>query len=104
MPCYCRQKQMKKTALFILLLFATVQVIPGLQALFSDRTSSVVFNVDEEKNGEKTVDSSQKFQKEYADYCQLSDMLSLRIQIAFHLTEQILPAPSLEMLTPPPNC
>ncbi len=95
---------MKKIALFILLLFSTVQVIPGLQAMFSDRTSSVIFNVDEEKNGEKTVDGSQKYHKEYSDYCQLSAILSQRLHIAFHLTEQILPAPSLERLTPPPNC
>ena len=95
---------MKKIALFILLLFATVQVIPGLQAMFSERSSSVIFNVDEEKNGEKTVDASQQFNKEYSDYCQLSAILSQRLHIAFHLTEQILPAPSLERLTPPPNC
>ena len=95
---------MKKIALFILFLFATVQVIPGLQAIFSDQICSVIFNMDEEKNGEKTVDASQKFKKEYTDYYQLSAMLSLRLQTAFHLTEQILPAPSLERLTPPPNC
>ncbi len=95
---------MKKIALFILLLFAVVQVLPGLQSMFSERSSSVIFNVDEEKNGEKTVDASQQFNKEYSDYCQLSAILSLRLHIAFHLTEQILPAPSLERLTPPPNC
>ncbi|HPH31920.1 MAG TPA: hypothetical protein PLB49_08715 [Chitinophagaceae bacterium] len=94
---------MKKIALFILLLFATVQVIPGMQALFSDRNGSVIFNVDEEKNGEKTVDTSQKINKEYSDYCQLSAILSQRLLTAFHLSEQILPAPSLERLTPPPN-
>ncbi len=95
---------MKKIALFILLLFATVQVIPGLKAMFSDRISSVIFNVDEDKNGEKTADSIKKITKEYPDYQQLSAILSLRLRIAFQLTEQILPAPSLERLTPPPNC
>ena len=95
---------MKKIALFILLLFAIVQVIPGLQAMFSNQVCSVIFNVDEEKNGEKTVDGHQKFNKEYSDFCQLSDILSQRLTIAFHLTEKILPAPSLEQLTPPPNC
>ena len=95
---------MKKIALFILLLFGTVQVVPGLNAMLSDPASSVIFNVDEDKNGEKTVDSSKKIAKEYPDYLQLSAILSLRLHIAFHLTEQILPAPSLERLTPPPNC
>ncbi len=95
---------MKKIALFILLLFATVQVIPGLKAMFSEQLSSVIFNVDEDKNGEKTVESNKKYNKEYPDYDQLSAILSLRLHIAFQLTEKILPAPSLERLTPPPNC
>lgn len=95
---------MKKIALFILLLFGTVQVVPGLKAMFSDGISSVIFNVDEDKNGEKTTDSGKKITKEYSDYQQLSAILSLRLHIAFQLTEQILPAPSLERLTPPPNC
>jgi len=95
---------MKKIALLILLLFATVQVIPGLKAMFSEQLSSVIFNVDEDKNGEKTTDSIKKYNKEYPAYHQLSAILSLRLHIAFQLTEQILPAPSLERLTPPPNC
>ncbi len=95
---------MKKIALLILLLFAIVQVIPGMQAMLSHQMCSVIFIVDEEKNGEKTVDVHQQFNKEYSDFCQLSNMLSQRLTIAFHLTEKILPAPSLEKLTPPPNC
>lgn len=95
---------MKKIALFILLLFGTVQAVPGLKAIFSDRTSSVIFNVDEDKNGEKTADSSKKISKEYSDYQHLSQILSLRLHIAFQLTEKILPAPCLERFIPPPNC
>ena len=46
---------MKKIALFILLLFAFVQVIPGLQAMFSDQVCSVIFNVDGRKTEKKPL-------------------------------------------------
>jgi hypothetical protein len=94
---------MKKMALFLLLLFTTVQVLPGIKGLFSDHMNAVVFNPDEEKTGEK-ANECKKDSKEYPAYQQLAALFSLKINTAFQLSAIILPAPSLEKLTPPPNC
>lgn len=95
---------MKKIALFILLLFATVQVVPGVQAFFSDFSQGLVFNVDEEKNSEKSAADNQKEKKEYPAYESISAALTHRLNTALHLADKLAPAPYLEMLTPPPNC
>ncbi len=95
---------MKRIALFILLIFATVQVVPGLKACISDHPVSVVFAMDEEKHGEKSPVEFQKDKKTGSTYHQLADLLSYQLNTAFHVAEKILPAPCLEQPTPPPNC
>ena len=95
---------MKRIALFILLIFATVQIVPGVNACITDDPASVVFTKDEEKHAEKSSIEFQKDKKINPAYHQLADLLSQQLNTAFHVAEKILPAPCLEQHTPPPNC
>jgi len=95
---------MKKMALFFLLLFTTVQVLPGIKGIFSDNMNTVVFNLDEEKQTEKSQVECQKDKKEYISYQRISVVLTQKLHTALHLADKLSPAPYLEMLTPPPNC
>lgn len=93
---------MKKLAWFILFLFASVQVIPGVRGFFQD-SKVIVFTIDEEKNTDKTISEDLKEKKDYTAYSSLSSQLTDRINTAFHVAEKILPAPSLDPTNPPPN-
>ncbi len=93
---------MKKIALFILLLFAAVQTIPAVQSFFSE-SKALIFNVDEEKSVDKTTIDEIKEKKEYPAYDSLSAILSGKLSTAIHLAEAILPSPSMQKLTPPPD-
>lgn len=94
---------MKKIALFILILFAAVQTIPAVQSFFSE-SKALIFNVDEEKNTDKTAAADEiKEKKEYPSYDILSANFTNKLVTAFHLAEAILPFPCVEKPTPPPN-
>lgn len=93
---------MKKIALFILLLFAAVQTVPAVQSFFSE-SKALIFNVDEEKNTDKTCADETKEKKEFPGSPFLSIILSINLNTAFHLAESILTPPCLEKNTPPPN-
>lgn len=94
---------MKKIALFILILFAAVQTIPAVQSFFSE-SKALIFNVDEEKSTDKTAATDEiKEKKEYPAYDSLSAILSNKLTTAIHLAETILPSPSMQKLTPPPD-
>lgn len=93
---------MKKIALFILFLFAAVQTIPAVQSFFNE-SKALIFNVDEEKNGNKTASDEIKEKKEYPAYDSLSANFTNKLATAIHLAEAILPFPCMEKFTPPPN-
>lgn len=92
---------MRKLALLLFLVFATVQLAPAVMALFSQTTT--VFIADEEKGEEKGNSSDNKEKKDYTDLLSQSANLSNKIRTAFHLTEKIHPSPCMEKLSPPPN-
>jgi len=93
---------MKRTALFILLLFGLVQTVPALQSFFNT-SNALVFNIDEEKSSEKTDIEEKKEKKDYSGLALLNRALAAQSSVAFHHTESIQPPPYLENLTPPPN-
>lgn len=94
--------QMKRTALFILLIFGLVQTVPALQSFFNT-SNALVFNIDEEKSSEKTDIEEKKEKKDYSGLALLNQVLAAKSCVAFHDTESIQPPPCLEKLTPPPN-
>ena len=93
---------MKKIAWLILMLFATVQVVPGLQSFFND-SSAVLLNIDEEKSSEKSLSEELKEKKDYASYQSLVSLYTQKLNTAFHVADDILQAPFIEKLNPPPN-
>jgi hypothetical protein len=93
---------MKKIAIFILFVFTLVQVVPTMQSLFKLNTG-LVFNIDEEKGGEKADNNEKKEKKDYSSLSFVLEVVSAKTNACFHLAEKILPSPCLENLTPPPN-
>ncbi|MBL7742925.1 MAG: hypothetical protein JNN00_05550 [Chitinophagaceae bacterium] len=93
---------MKKIAWFLLVLFATVQVVPGLRSFFND-SRVVVFNIDEEKSTEKSVSEELKEKKDYTSYQSLVSLCTQKLNTAFHIADDILQAPCIEKHNPPPN-
>lgn len=93
---------MKRIALFILLLFALVQTVPAVQSFFNT-SNALVFNIDEEKNTEKTDTEEKKEKKDLNNLIFLTRLFAAKSCVAFHHTESIQPSPCLEDLTPPPN-
>lgn len=94
---------MKKIAFFLLLLFATVYLVPSLQS-FGETTAVALFNVDEEKTGDKGNTEESKEKKYYSFFSHQNEAFSRIISTAIHLAEQIPSSPCMEKLTPPPNC
>ncbi len=93
---------MKKIALFLLLLFATVYVVPTLQS-FGNNTAINIFDVDEEKTGDKGKTEESKEKKYFSLFSHQNEAFSRIIGTAIHLAEQIPASPCMEKLTPPPN-
>jgi hypothetical protein len=93
---------MKKIAIFILFVFALVQVVPAMQSLFK-QNNGLIFTVDEEKGGEKTDNNEKKEKKDYSSLSLVVKLVSAKTCAAFHLAEKIHTSPCLENLTPPPN-
>jgi hypothetical protein len=93
---------MKKIAIFILFVFTLVQVVPAIQSLLKSN-NGLVFNIDEEKNGEKTDANENKEKKDYSSHSLFIKAISAKASVSFHLAEKIYTSPCLEKLTPPPN-
>lgn len=93
---------MKKIAIFILFVFTLVQVVPAMQSLFK-LNNGLVFNIDEEKTGEKTDTNEKKEKKDYSSLSLIVKVLPTKAYVSFHHVERIHPSPCLEKLTPPPN-
>ncbi len=93
---------MKKIAIFILFVFALVQVVPAMQSLFK-QNNGLIFTVDEEKGGEKTDNNEKKEKKDYSSLSLVVKVVSAKTCAMFHLVEKIHISPCLENLTPPPN-
>ena len=94
--------EMKKIALFILFVFTLVQVVPAMQSLCK-LDNELVFNLGEEKGGEKTDTKEKKENKDYSPLELASKIIGIKTFIAFHIAEKIHSSPCLEKLTPPPN-
>jgi len=93
---------MKKIAIFILIVFTAVQVLPAMRCFFNDG-KTIVFTVDEEKNNGQIGADDHKEKKDYASPFDWSKGPGCRIITTSHLKESIFPSPCLEKLTPPPN-
>lgn len=94
---------MKRIAFILLLIFAFVQVVPGILSFGEMDRIGVFFNVDEEKTAEKMVQEKAKEKKEYTSLLLLSAACGKEMALALHQAEKILPAPCLEQQAPPPN-
>lgn len=94
---------MKKTALFILLIFSLVQVLPALSSVVCEN-NSLVFNVDEEKSEDKQDKDEKKAKKDFLVVTPQNRHNTAKFNNASHSSEAIASSPCLEKLTPPPNC
>lgn len=97
---------MKKGALFMLLLFAIVQVLPALTVLCSSVEVVSVFNPDEEKNNNNPVYSSEelKEKKQHSEFLNpvlLASEPPRQFLLPTHPGK--LPRPIKDLTTPPPN-
>lgn len=94
---------MKKVALFLLLLFAAVQVIPlVMTALGVEKT--LIFNVDEEKNNGKAQNFEDKKEKKDLLALLLSPVFESKNKTSHGIAGNKIPStPFLEKMTPPPN-
>jgi len=86
----------------MMFIFTQVQIVPAIQSLFME-TLGYVFNIDEEKNAEKTDADEKKEKKDYTNLSHLIKIQSSKNNIALYLAETIHPSPCMEKLTPPPN-
>ena len=92
---------MKKIAFLLFMVFAAVQAIPSVMAVFSYSTS--VFIVDEEKGYEKAQSDDNKCKKDYTDCISQSLHPDTHLNMAFHIAEHIYSSPCLKKPAPPPN-
>ena len=92
---------MKKIALLLLIMFASVELAPAVMAVFT--TTISVFIADEEKNEEKGSSNDNQEKKDYSAISCDSAGLSNKVNTAIHLAETIHPSPCLEKPAPPPN-
>ena len=93
---------MKKIAFFILFIFTLLQVVSAIHTL-TKQNNVLVFNIDEEKSGEKTDANEKKEKKDYSSLSLFVKAVSTKASVSLHLAEKIYPYPCLEKLTPPPN-
>lgn len=94
---------MKKIALFLLLIFTTVQVIP-LAFSIMDADKTLIFNIDEEKNNEKGSSVDEKKEKKDILALLLSPVFETKRKTSVSLEIGLLHlTPFLEKNTPPPN-
>lgn len=92
---------MKKTAFFLFMIFAAVQVVPAVKAVLSDTYS--VFIADEEKGGDNGNSNDNKAKHYFTVLASTTFKPDTQLDTAFQLAEKIKPSPCLEKSTPPPN-
>jgi len=92
---------MKKIALLLFLVFASVQLVPVVMAVFT--TTISVFIADEEKSEEKESNNDHQEKKDYSAISSDSSVLSNKVNTAIHMAETIHPSPCLEKPALPPN-
>lgn len=90
---------MKKIALFILILFTAVQILPAFQSI-SGTDQAIVLDITEEKKIDK---ENSKSIKEFISVYSLNPGLAVKFLTQIHLSERIMPSPCFDKLTPPPN-
>lgn len=96
---------MNKIALFILLIFGTVQLVPGFQSMIEKPEQIALFAPDEEKStSQQSLDEIKKEKKELSFSLYSAEDLSRKLQAGFSHTVALTTAPYLEQPTPPPNC
>lgn len=92
---------MKKIAFIFILIFTLVQAGPAIACLYNPEQA--VFIVDEEKSEDKSKaekkDGKKELSRPFSFYFQIQNIFS-GIRTSDDL---ILPCPSLELLSPPPN-
>lgn len=94
---------MKKIALFLLLIFTAVQVIP-LAFSIMDVGKTLIFNIDEEKNNDKGSSVDEKKEKKDILALLLSPVFEAKRKTSVTPDKGLLPyTPFLEKNTPPPN-
>lgn len=91
---------MRKSAVLLFIAFSLLQAGPLISSFFSDQPVFVM--IDEEK-AKDNAETETKMKKELPGYPALSVSLSQKLLVGFPLSEQLLPFPGLEQLTPPPN-
>ena len=92
---------MKKIALLLLIVFASVELVPAVMTIFTTTVS--VFIADEEKSEEKGSNGDNQEKKDYSAISSDSAGLSNKVNTAIHMAETIHPSPCLEKPAPPPN-
>lgn len=94
---------MKKIAIFLLLIFSAVQVIP-LAFSMLDTGKTLIFNIDEEKNKDKGNSVDEKKEKKDLMAIFSNPVFEAKRKTSVSL-EKGLPhlTPYLEKNTPPPN-
>jgi hypothetical protein len=93
---------MKRIAILILLLFAISQVLPMAKSLLDGKPIMMVDLTEDHKNNKDDL----KEKKDLKEYLTNSKPLIAFLPGSFHrfcIAEHILPAPSINKLTPPPN-
>lgn len=93
---------MKKIAILILLLFVISQVLPTAQSLVNDPAIILVDHAEEHKNSKDEL----KEKKEYKGYLVYNGPFQGAHTwdlLRWNSLENILPSPSVDKITPPPN-
>lgn len=94
---------MKKIALFLLLIFTVVQVVPVAFSIL-DYGKTLIFNIDEEKNNDKGSSVDEKKEKKDLLALLASPFFESKRKTSISLEKDLLHfTPFLEKNTPPPN-
>lgn len=94
--------QMKKIAIIILFLFTISHALPTAQSLLDGNTIMLVDYTEEHKSSKEDLNEKKEY-KEYITHNRNYIGLQLNSLKRLCFSEYILPAPSVDKLTPPPN-
>lgn len=90
---------MKKSAFFILFLFTMAQALPTIKSLWGNE-KAITLNITEEKKADK---EEKKAGKEYVNIFAIAGKLLSTLNTQITTNDRILPAPSFQIPTPPPD-
>jgi hypothetical protein len=93
---------MKRIAVLMLFIFGMGQVLPAVLPFAID-IEGYSYTIDKEKSDESKDTEEKKEKKEDYDRLICSTEFTASIRRAFYFTDNMLPFPCLEKLTPPPN-